>query len=300
MCFVCLFYDNVEESGREVDRCVWGLHCAGVEAVLAVGELDNGLVAVADGVVVVDVEVLEGLHEAALHVACLGCLDCRVDKTLAAAHSVEEELVGREAVVEAVLDKAFSRGVLGVDGEVGESPADEAVGDARATDDLLADAGDHLADVDGGALGAAAGHDEGTVVVVELVEAHLALIVAHLGELACDLVLQGLVQAEAGARDQLPCLGRHDEVVAVAHALLDEPPLLHSQLCRGRHVRNPDREAVVCDPARRQLCQPRHAPPGHHRRVLAHHHVPDAVLVPTERRLVQCPAQQLAILEADN
>ena len=194
-CCVCLFlfYDDVEEGGGEVDGGVWGLHGAGVEAVLAVGELDDGLVAVADGVVVVDVEVLEGLHEAALHVACLCCLDRRVDEALAAAHGVEEELVGREAVVEAVLDKALCRGVLGVDGEVGEGPADEAVGDAGAADDLLADAGDHLADVDGGALGAAAGHDEGAVVVVELVEAHLALVVAHLGELACDLVLQGLV-----------------------------------------------------------------------------------------------------------
>ena len=51
-------------------------------------------------------EVLQGLHEAAGHVARLCSLHGRVNQALAPGHGVEEELCGRQPAVEAVRHKA--------------------------------------------------------------------------------------------------------------------------------------------------------------------------------------------------
>ena len=51
--------------------------------------------------------------------------------------------------------------------EVGQGPVLEPVGYPLAVDGLLADAGDHLGDVDEGPLGSGEGHDEGGVGLVQ-------------------------------------------------------------------------------------------------------------------------------------
>jgi len=53
------------------------------------------------------------LNEPALHVSGLGRLDGRVYQPLTSSHRVEEELRGREAAVETVLNKPSRRWVLG-------------------------------------------------------------------------------------------------------------------------------------------------------------------------------------------
>ena len=55
----------------------------------------------------------------------------------------------------------------------------EAVGNARAADGLLADARNHLRDVDERALGAAYGHDQRTVVSIECLETRVAGLVSN-------------------------------------------------------------------------------------------------------------------------
>lgn len=62
--------------------------------------------------VVVDIKVLQRLHQAARHVARLCRLHSRVHQTLAPSHRVEEELVRLQPREEAVGDEALARGRL--------------------------------------------------------------------------------------------------------------------------------------------------------------------------------------------
>ena len=70
------------------------------------------------GAIVVHVQVLKGLHEAARHVASLRCLDGSVHQALTPPHGVEEELGGTEAAVEGGRHKALGLGRLVTSPEV--------------------------------------------------------------------------------------------------------------------------------------------------------------------------------------
>mmetsp|Transcript_12902 Transcript_12902/g.36287 ORF Transcript_12902/g.36287 Transcript_12902/m.36287 type:complete len:406 (-) Transcript_12902:808-2025(-) len=148
----------------------WGavlaLHGHRVHAVIAVVELHDAAAAVAHRCVIVHIQVLQRLHQTPGHVACLGSLHGSVDKPLAAAHGMEEELRGGEATVEGVGDKALPLRRLVVPREVREGAVAEAVGGALPTDALLANACHHLGDVDGRALATTLAHDERRVVAV--------------------------------------------------------------------------------------------------------------------------------------
>ena len=63
-------------------------------------------------------------------------------------HGVEEELGGRQSGVETVFDESFGRRNLRVSLEVRQGPILEPVGDSLPVQGLLADASDHLGDVD--------------------------------------------------------------------------------------------------------------------------------------------------------
>ena len=165
------------------------------------------------------------LHETTLHVAGLGGLDGGVDETLTTAHGVEEKLGRRHPRVEAVAHEPLGGRGLGcvrarngrasvssverrtrartrggcccgkargrtADCKVRQGAVHEALRDAGTADDLLADTRNHLRDVDLGALGAALGHDQRRVVLVELVQADLTGIVTNLGQLARQLGLR--------------------------------------------------------------------------------------------------------------
>ena len=75
---------RVASGSAEMDQgaCKPHLHAGRVEPVVPVDELNDGLLAVPHGAVVLHAEVLQGLHQAPRHVARLGGLDGRVDQPL--------------------------------------------------------------------------------------------------------------------------------------------------------------------------------------------------------------------------
>ena len=85
-------------------------------------------------------------------------------------------------------------------GKVRQRAVHKALRDAAAADDLLADAGDHLRDVDLGALGAALGHDERAVVLVQLTKADLTGVVANARQLASQFGLFTPTRIRRGLR----------------------------------------------------------------------------------------------------
>mmetsp|Transcript_13686 Transcript_13686/g.32412 ORF Transcript_13686/g.32412 Transcript_13686/m.32412 type:complete len:631 (+) Transcript_13686:410-2302(+) len=115
-----------------------------VHAVLTVQELDHVPAAVADRPVVLDHDILHGLHQAALDVAGRRGLDCSVDEALPASHGVEEELLRRESPEVRVLDKAAGLRAIIIGCEVGQGAPRKTVGDPLPLHVLLPDAGNHL------------------------------------------------------------------------------------------------------------------------------------------------------------
>src|ERR1041385_7316086 len=110
-----------------------------VDAFLAVDELDDGAGGVAHGAVLGDLEVLQGVDEAALHVAGAAGADGRVDEALAATHGVEEVLRGRQAGLVGRGDEALGLGAEVAPLEVRQGALVVAAVDALAADGLLAD-----------------------------------------------------------------------------------------------------------------------------------------------------------------
>ena len=66
----------------------------------------------ADGLVVLNRQVLKCLHQPSLQVARLGRLDRSVDQALATTDRVEEELSRRQAGVKAVLNESLGGRLL--------------------------------------------------------------------------------------------------------------------------------------------------------------------------------------------
>ena len=186
---------------------------ARVDAVLAVPELYDVADAVAHRAVVLDAQVLEGVDEAALHVAALLSAYSRVDQTLAATHAVEEVLQRREPVAVAVVDEAprLRRRVPVL--EVGQCAVLVAPHDALATDRLLSYAAHHLADVEAAAPRAAPGHDDARVAHTEPLLDGFTRLVTGLGELIHDLDLEGLLHRLAWEALELAGLGLVYEVL---------------------------------------------------------------------------------------
>jgi hypothetical protein len=141
-------------------------------------------------------------------------LNRRVYESLSAAHSVEEELSGIKPGVKTVLHEAFSGGVLGIPLEMGQTPLGEAVGDPLSTDGLLPDTGNHLAQVDIGALGAAEEHLQRRVVGGEFLPADVAHFVSDLAERAVHEAFQRLFGVTASLVLQTAVLVGKDQFVA--------------------------------------------------------------------------------------
>ena len=92
--------------------------------------------------------------------------------------------------------------------------------DARAADCLLAHAGNHLADVDGGPLGAAQRHDERAVVPGQLLEADVARNLTHAAEHAEDAAFERLLSSAAGQKLQRSLLVQRNQSLAFRVALV--------------------------------------------------------------------------------
>jgi hypothetical protein len=185
---------------------------------------------------------------------------------------VEEELLRCESREVRIADEATTLGPVVVLREVGQCAVAEAEGNAAALDVLLADAGNHLGDVDEGALGAARDHGLDVVAVLQGVGDALPGHVARLVQNLVDLGLEDLPDALARLRLQLPRLRLQHEllhlVLGLADGLVD---LLHG-LVVGDGVPNADSIATLQQPACNDLLH------------LAEEHLGDlvAVLVPDD------------------
>ena len=129
------------------------------QAVLAVLELNDAVVAVAHRQIVAHDDALEVFDETALQVAAAARLDRRVDEALAARHAVEEVLLGREAAHEAVGDEAAARRRRIVGQKRGQRVAVGHEARPPALELLLAEQTRHLHGVDARALGARLDHE---------------------------------------------------------------------------------------------------------------------------------------------
>ena len=229
--------DLVERHALELD------HLAG-EAVLAVAQLDEVVHRVAHRAVVLDHDALHGLDEATLDVASLGGLHGRVDETFTTAHGVEEELAGCEADEVGVLDETFGLRRVVVLDEVRQGAMLEAEGYALALDVLLADAGDHLRDVDLGALGAGVHHRLEVVERGEKLLGGRAGLVARLVEDLVHLVLERLTERVARRGHELVVVRLLDHVEHALLGLLDRVLDARVRLRVGDGVADADRVAL--------------------------------------------------------
>mmetsp|Transcript_12899 Transcript_12899/g.36269 ORF Transcript_12899/g.36269 Transcript_12899/m.36269 type:complete len:465 (-) Transcript_12899:2165-3559(-) len=219
-----------------------------VHAVLAVQELDDVAAAVAHRPVVLDDHVLHGLHQAALDVARGGGLDSCVDETFPSSHGMKEKLLGREATKVGVLHKAAGLRAVIIGGEVRQRPPHEAIGDALALHVLLPHAGNHLGDVDEGALGAGRHHAFDVVVLLEGLLGDFAGVVAGLVENLVDLIFKGFHHCVARLRLQLVALELVDKdlhlLLGPGDGVIDDR---HGFVVCYR-VANADGEAVLEEP----------------------------------------------------
>mmetsp|Transcript_7818 Transcript_7818/g.23150 ORF Transcript_7818/g.23150 Transcript_7818/m.23150 type:complete len:273 (-) Transcript_7818:1948-2766(-) len=249
------------------------LHARGVEAVVAEAELHHVPGGGAHRQVVLEGQVLQGLHQPPGHVARLRRLHSRVDEAFSAAHRVEEELGRLQAAVEGVLDEAARLGLLAPLEEVRQGPVHETVFDPLAADVLLPQARHHLAQIDGRALGAARGHDARLVHEVQRLLAHLAHLVSDLAQLAVHDGLQGLLGVAARLELQRAVVVLLDALVDDGVLLVGDAPLLlrHSRAVRvpagqppvrGVHVVDADGHASVHQPPGGDLGQAAHASDG--------------------------------------
>jgi len=219
-----------------------------VHPVLAVQELEHLALRVAHRAVVLDRHALHRLDEPPLDVARLGGLDGGVNQALAAAHRVEEELLRGEAAQVRVLDEAARLGPIVVLGEVRQRPVEEAVRDALALDVLLADAGDHLRDVDEGPLRAGGDHVLDVVGLLERLLRRGARLVARLVEHLVDVVLKRLEDGAAGLALELVVLRLLDELLHLPLGVVDGGDDVVHRLCVGDRVADADRVGAVQDP----------------------------------------------------
>ena len=102
----------------------------------------------AHSAIILDHNVFERLDQPPRNVASFSSLDCCVNQTLAASHSVEVELSWTQTRKVAALDEALRLRPEVVLGEVRQRSLVEAKGDALSLNILLANTGHDLRNVD--------------------------------------------------------------------------------------------------------------------------------------------------------
>ena len=174
------------------------LHFDGVNAVLAVAELNDAALVVAHRHVVLNLQILHALDESALDISSRRGFHSGVNETHATTHGVKEELLRREPRNEGVLHEAArARGVV-VLREVRQRAVLKPVGDALAVNELLSEARNHLRNVQIAALGTRLDHGHEAVVLVQALQPDFARVVRGLvqnvGDLELKLVLVGVAR----------------------------------------------------------------------------------------------------------
>ena len=161
-----LVHEGLVVAGEEGELAVGTLHILGlgdIDAIVTVDELDDETVAVADGVIVLDAEVLEVLADASLEVAGSGGLDGGIDQTFSSSHGVEVVLLRADAGKETVRDEATGSGTQIVGGERGAGLSGGHQGDTTTLELLLTETARDLGVVDDGTLGTGLDHAGETV-----------------------------------------------------------------------------------------------------------------------------------------
>lgn len=143
--------------------------------------------------------------------------------------------------------------------EVGQSSPDETLGDTGAVNDLLSDTSHHLGNVDLGTLGAADGHDEGAVVLLQLVQANLSGVITNLTELTGDLGLQGLLRGATRRQLEISPLELLNELVTLVVSGLHQQLLLAGQTGSRPDVIDSNGKSLVTHPSGTELGQTGHA-----------------------------------------
>jgi hypothetical protein len=146
-CLLGIFLDYRQKS-FETDWLVVVVHEHGIETVISILELNDVLSACPNSVIILDREVFQSFYKTSLHIACLGCLDSCINESLSATHSVEKELSGSQAAVEAILYEALRGWILGIKLEVRETAIKEPVGHSLTINRLLTHKGYHLTKID--------------------------------------------------------------------------------------------------------------------------------------------------------
>ena len=278
---------------RELDLLL--LELGAVHSVLAKQEVRDAAVGAADRLVVLAPQVLHRLDELALNVACLRRLDGRVNEPDAAAHRVEKELVGREAVQVRVLHKAAGLEAVVVLAKVGEGAVLEGVGDALALDRLLAEAANHLGNVNGLALAPGVDH------ILEPARVRLQNL---LGGVVANLVRGALDNELLVRRRRLARLVLEAAVVDALHLVLDRLfTLLHDlldlllDLVAHHQVAHAHREAAVVHVGRHHPADVVNQVARRRRAAVLKGHVHQPLRLRRERLLADRPALHHAVAD---
>jgi hypothetical protein len=104
--FSTLSDDGVESAER--NRKLFVIHKHGIEAIFTIGKLDNLLSRSSDCTIVLNNQFFHGFHQPSMHVTRSSSLNSGIDETFTTTDCMEEELCGRQAIVEGILDETFS------------------------------------------------------------------------------------------------------------------------------------------------------------------------------------------------
>lgn len=201
---------NAFNKFREIN--VFVVEADGVDAVFAEFELNDMIDSITDGAVIADSEVLEGVNEAALHVARLRGTDGGIDETFAAALGMEEEFDRIEAYTIVGFDKAAGGGTEVFPMEMGEGAGAIAPEDAFTTDGLLAENDAHLGEIEDIAAGAGSDHDSDGIGGGELLAGDFTGTIAGFGEDLHDSHFEGFFEGAAREAFQFLAVIGFDQV----------------------------------------------------------------------------------------
>ena len=90
------------------NRVALNLNLHRVDSIFAIVELDDIVVCITNGSVMLDREILHGLNELTLNITCIGCLYSGINQTLTTRHGVKEELLRSQTTNEGGLNESTS------------------------------------------------------------------------------------------------------------------------------------------------------------------------------------------------
>ena len=188
--------NQVEMHVDVLDRHVYQgnvlvLNAGGVDAIFAVGELDDFSHIVADGAIIFYLQVFQTLDQTTLDISSLRRLDGSVDETHTTTHRVEEELGRSQAGNVRVFDKSTRAWRIVIFAEMRQCTVIESIGHTLAVDTLLSDARNHLGNVQHRTLGARLDNHDKSIVGTQVFNRNFAglasCVIQHIADLGLKL-----------------------------------------------------------------------------------------------------------------